>query len=86
MNPTNAQTRHGLQRISSPAASAKQRSAGTDCSDDGWVGVDCGVTGQGGSHTSWQQQQTECTHSGARDKASTIMCGGTAVCVCVSFM
>lgn len=44
MNPTNAQTRHGLQRISSPAASAKQRSAGTDCSDDGWVGVDCGVT------------------------------------------
>lgn len=60
MNPTRsenrtvpkAQTRHGLQRISSPAASAKQRSAGTDCSDDGWVGVDCGVTGQGGSHTS----------------------------------
>lgn len=31
----------------------------------------------------WPEQQTECTHSGAKDKASMIMCGGTAVCVCV---
>lgn len=74
---------HYLLWISSPLASAKQYSTSTDCSDDGWVGGGLWEWLDRVAPTPhWPEQQTECTHSSAKDKASAIICGGTAVCVC----
>lgn len=78
-NPSNS---HYLQWISSPTASAKRYSTSTDCSDDGWVGGGLWEWLDRVAPTPhWPEQQTECTRSSAKDKASAIMCGGTAVCV-----
>lgn len=78
---------HHLQWISSPTPSTKQHSSSTDCSDDGWVGGGLWEWLDRVAPTPlWPVQQTECTHSSAKDKASAIMCGGGVCAPCSAWL